>query len=103
MKKLLLLSVVALTSCGKFKFENKVQGTWKMSEAKASEMTEWFIVPESEAPVVITESHISNPWNTSYTVVGKTLVFNNQTIKVEVKKHTMLWVFENTDSLKFTR
>jgi len=34
MKKLLLLSVIALTSCGKFKFENKIQGTWTMKEAR---------------------------------------------------------------------
>lgn len=103
MKKLLLVSVIALTSCGKFKFENKVQGTWKMSEARLESMSTWQPIPQSEPEVVITESHISNPWNTSYTVVDKKLVFNNQTIKVKVNKHTMLWVFENTDSLKFTR
>jgi hypothetical protein len=103
MKKLLLLSVIALTSCGKFKFENKIQGTWTMSEAKSSSMTEWFVVPSTEEKVVITESHISNPWNTTYTIVDKTIVFNNQTVKIDVKKDCMLWVFENTDSLRFIR
>ena len=101
MKKLLLLSVIALTSCGKFKFENKIQGTWTMKEARLESMNSWVNTP-SEV-VIITDSHISNPWNTSYTIVNKTIVFNNQTIKVAVKKNCMLWVFENTDSLRFIR
>lgn len=104
MKKLiLLLSVIALTSCGKFKFENKIQGTWKMSEAKAEYMETWFTVPATEEAVVITENHLSNPWNTTYTVADKTIIFNNQVVKVEVKKSKMLWVFQNNDSLKFVR
>jgi hypothetical protein len=103
MKKVLLLSVIALASCGKFKFENKIQGTWKMSEARLQGESSWVDFPTSQESVIITESHISNPWNTTYSVSGKTIIMNNQTIKVEVKKHDMLWVFDNTDSLRFTR
>jgi hypothetical protein len=103
MKKVLVLSVIALASCGKFKFENKIQGEWKMSEARLQGELSWVAFPESEPLVTITESNISQPWNTSYSVSGKTIIMNNQTIKVEVKKHDMLWVFDNTDSLRFTR
>jgi hypothetical protein len=101
MRKLLLLSVIALTSCGKFKFENKIQGTWTMKEARLESMNEWLDTPPEV--VTITESHISNPYNTSYTIENKTIIFNNQTVKVNVKKDCMLWVFENTDSLRFIR
>lgn len=101
MKKVLVLSVIALASCGKFKFENKIQGEWKMSEARLSTMSSWEQTPQEV--VTITESNISNPWNTTYSVSGKTIIMNNQTIKVEVKKNNMLWVFENTDSLRFIR
>ncbi len=103
MKKLILLSVIALTSCGKFKFENKIQGTWKMSEAKAEYMETWFTVPATENAVVITENHLSNPWNTNYYAVKNGIVFNDQVVKIEVKKSKMLWVFQNNDSLKFVR
>lgn len=103
MKKLILLSVIAFTSCGKFKFENKIQGTWKMSEARLESMDSWQPIPQSEDAVVITENHISNPWNTTYTVQDKNILFNNQVVKVDVKKHNMLWVFQNNDSLRFIR
>lgn len=103
MKKVLLLSVIALTSCAKKQFENRIQGEWKMSEARTESMDSWHSFPESEPLVTITDSHISNPWNTAYTIVDKTIVFNNQTVSVDVKKHDMLWVFSNNDSIRFTR
>jgi len=103
MKKVLLLSVIALASCGKFKFENKIQGTWKMSEARLQGESSWVAFPESEPLVTITESHISNPWNKSYSVLeNKQILIDQTTIKVEVKKHDMLWV-ANGDSIRFTR
>lgn len=103
MKKVLLLSAIALTSCGKIKFENRIQGSWKMTEIKLNWMESWNPMPITEDSVIITDSHISNPWNKPYTTSGKTIIMNNDVIKVDVKKHDMLWVFSNTDSLRFER
>jgi hypothetical protein len=103
MKKIILLSAIALTSCGKFKFENKVQGSWTLHKGKPTTSLQWYDFPSTEDPVVITESHISNPWDKPYTVQGKTILMDSKVIKVDVKKKSMLWVFENNDSLKFIR
>ena len=103
MKKVLLFSVIALASCSKAKFEKRIQGDWKMSEARTNSMSSWSSIPESEPTVTITDSYVSNPWNASYVIVDKTIVLNNQTIKVDVKKNDMLWVFSNNDSLRFIR
>jgi len=80
-----------------------LQGTWTMKEARLESSNSWQSFPSTEPPVTITETHVSNPWNTTYTIVDETIVLNNQFVKVEVKKNDMLWVFENTDSLRFTR
>jgi hypothetical protein len=103
MKKIILLSAIALTSCGKFKFETKIQGSWTLHKGKPTTSSQWFDFPSTEPLVVITESHISNPWDKPYTVQGKTILMNNQVIKVDVNKKSMLWVFENNDSLRFIR
>lgn len=105
MKRVLLLSAIAFASCGKFNVDKRIQGTWKMSEARLESMTSWQQIPSSELPVIITETNISNPYNTTYTITEdkEHILFNNQLVKIEVKKHSMLWVFENTDSLRFTR
>ena len=103
MKKLLLVIAVGLVSCAKHKFENKIQGNWIMESARLESMNHWEYIPNTEAPVIITESNISNPWNTTYSIVGETIILNNQVVKIDVRKFTMLWVFENTDSLRFTR
>jgi len=101
MKKVLLLSVIALTSCGKFKFENRIQGAWTMKEARLESMDSWIETPAEV--ITITETHISNPWNADYTISGNTLILPTQIIKVDVKKKSMLMVFENNDSLRLVK
>ena len=103
MKKVFLFAVIGLASCSKHKFEKRIQGTWTMKEARLESSNSWQSFPSTEPPVTITETHVSNPWNTTYIIVDETIVLNNQFVKVEVKKNDMLWVFENTDSLRFTR
>ena len=105
MKKVLLLSAIAFASCGKFNVDKRIQGTWTMSQARLESMTSWEQIPSSEPPVVITEETISSPWNSQYIVTEdkKHILFNNQVVEIEVKKHNMLWVFSNNDSLRFTR
>jgi len=103
MKKVLLLSVIALASCGKFKFENKIQGTWQMKEIKLHDQSVWFNVPSNEQAVTITKDSVSNPWSDKYMIVDKhTIVINNTFIDVDIKKKSMLWV-SNGDSIKFVR
>tara|TARA_R110000868_G_scaffold279203_1_gene539274 strand:+ start:22002 stop:22313 length:312 start_codon:yes stop_codon:yes gene_type:complete len=103
MKKLLLIIVVGLVGCAKHKFENKIQGNWTMESARLESMNHWEYFPNTESQVTITESSISNPWNTSYSIVGETIILNNQVVKIDVRKNTMLWVFVNSDSLRFVR
>ena len=105
MKKLVLLLGVAVVSCGKFNLDKRIQGTWKMSEAKYSGMPNWLPCPQTEPSVVITEDFISNPYNTSYSFTEdkKHIVFNNVIVEVTIKKNSMLWVSNTSDSLRFTR
>jgi hypothetical protein len=101
MKKLLLIIAVGLVSCSKQKFENKIQGVWTMESARLESMNHWEYTPHEK--LTITKDSLLNVWNTSYSIVGKTIMFNNQVTKIDVRKNTMLWVFDNTDSLRFTR
>jgi len=105
MQKIILLSVIALmfTSCDKVKFENEIQGSWILSKGKPVTSSQWYEFPSTEEIVVITESHVSNPWNKTYTVDENTIIMNNEIIKVDVKKNSMIWAFENNDSLLFIR
>ena len=110
MKKLiLLLSTIALfVSCSKpatkKAFHKQIQGTWIMKEAKYSHMDHWEDFPATEAPVIITENFISNPWNKEYEVLDKGVIsLGTETINVTIhKKDEMLWA-SNGDSLKFER
>lgn len=105
MKKVLLLSAIAFASCGKFNVDKRIQGTWTMSQARLESMSTWEQIPSTQAPILITEETISSPWNSQYTLSQdkKHILFNNESVKIEVKKHDMLWVFSNNDSLRFTR
>lgn len=104
MKKVFyLLTVLIITSCSKNKFENKIQGDWIMKEGKVVGASSWHEFPNTESPVSISDSHISNPWNTEYTIKGNVMFMNSQIVIVDIKKDNMLWVFENNDSLRFIR
>lgn len=103
MKKLFIASLLLLSSCGKMKFENKIQGSWTLYKGKPNNSTEWYSFPSTEEPVVITDDFISNPWNKPYTISNKCIILDEEIIKVDVSKNDMLWVFENNDSLKFIR
>jgi hypothetical protein len=101
MKKLLLVLVVGLVGCAKHKFENKIQGNWTMESARLESMNHWEYTPKEI--VSITNDSLINVWNTTYSIIGEKIMFNNQIVKIDVRKNTMLWVFENSDSLRFVR
>lgn len=105
MKKLLLLFVVgsSLLSCQKHKFENRIQGDWKMKEIKMHDQQVWFNVPENEQLVVITSDSVSNPWNKPYIIIDdNTISINGTSIEVNICKSNMMWA-SNGDTIKFFR
>ena len=107
MKKIILLiTVMALfaASCSKHKVQNQIVGTWQMTEARLNGMANWEPIPATEAPVVITETHISNPWDTTYTVMSHGRIkVKMEVITVEIKKRKhMMWT-SNGDSLRFDK
>jgi hypothetical protein len=101
MKKLLLVIAVGLVGCAKHKFENKIQGNWTMESARFAHMSHWEYTPHEI--LTITNDSLLNVWNTSYTIIGETIIFNNQVTKIDVRKNTMLWVSETNDSLRLVR
>ncbi len=101
MKKVLLIIGIVLVGCAKHKFENKIQGVWKMESARFAHMNHWEYTPPEV--VIITKDSLLNVWNTSYIVTGETIIFNNQVTKIDVRKNTMLWVSETNDSLRLVR
>lgn len=104
MKKVLLLSAIAFASCGKFNLDKRIQGTWNFESVKMSTSNEWFIMPSTESPVIITENFVHNPWNKSYNFIGKDKIqMDSITFNVTISKHKMLWVSNSNDSLRFTR
>lgn len=103
MKKLLFVSTLALFSCGKV--EKKIQGTWVMKEIKLHDQNDWFQVPSSESPVVITKDSIGNPWASKYEMQGKDkiiLLKNNEVLKVDIKKDNMMFSSYG-DTMKLVR
>jgi hypothetical protein len=111
MKNLFIISFLAFSffACKKDKTPNladqqtSIIGTWKMTDARYSHMTEWHDIPSTDDSVVITLNHISNPWNTSYVRVNENaIIINGETINIFPTDSTMLWV-SNLDSLRFIR
>lgn len=110
MKKIFLILAIGFSflSCkkphSKGALHRQIEGTWQMKEAKFVGMDSWEPFPTTEAPVVITEDHIGNPWDKSYQVIGKDLIsINGEEIKVEICKKNKMLFSANGDSLKFER
>lgn len=106
MKNLILLVLLSLgmVACNKYKVEHRMEGTWRMAEIKNNGMADWFVVPDTEADVVITEDYITDPWATSYEVLDQGMIkIKIDIIKVRFKgRNKMLWT-SNGDSLRFVR
>jgi len=103
MKKILLISALGLFACGKI--ENKIQGTWIMKEMKLHDQTDWFQIPSTEEPVLITNDSIGNPWASKYHIIDKNKMQffkNGEYIKIDIKKDNMTFTL-NGDSLKLVR
>jgi hypothetical protein len=84
--------------------QRQIEGIWIMKEAKLNGMNSWEAMPSTEAPVVITEDHISNPWNKNYEVISKnSIALGSEEIKVEICKKDKMLFSLNGDSLKFER
>lgn len=110
MKKITLFAILLLlASCTKPTTEptplnRAIQGNWTLEKANI-ENNGWNYFPSNEAIVTISDTFVSNPWNSSYTVYSNYLHFNNGTdpVKVEFKGPSiMLWT-SGVDSLYLKR